>query len=115
MATSSTNAKNGSKGAVEAKGTTTNDGAGYTVVDYSFGGQDTVVDWGTTSMAAAIMKVAKSQEYGTPSGYTVFKSVCARWNHHLHDNLLELWCRHCDQCFCHRQDAKLLWTMPQGQ
>ncbi|MEW6103195.1 MAG: hypothetical protein AB1630_05180 [bacterium] len=66
----STNAQNGATGAVEVKGTTTNDGPSYTVGNWTYGGADSVSDWGTSSIAAAIMKVSKSLTYGTPSGYT---------------------------------------------
>ncbi|MEW6680115.1 MAG: hypothetical protein AB1297_03695 [bacterium] len=63
------NAQNGQTGSVEIKGTTTDDGPAYTVDAWTYGGTDSVSDWGTTSIAAAIMKVSKSLTYGTPSGY----------------------------------------------
>lgn len=63
-------ALNGQTGSTEIKGTTTNDGPSYTVDTWVYGGVDSLSDWGTTSVGAAVMNVSKSLEYGTPSGYT---------------------------------------------
>jgi uncharacterized repeat protein (TIGR01451 family) len=62
-------AKNGASGSVEVRGTTTDDGPAYIVRGSVYGGPDVVGDWGTTSVAAAIMRITKSFVYSAPSGY----------------------------------------------
>ncbi|MEW6006706.1 MAG: hypothetical protein AB1595_00905 [bacterium] len=62
-------ASNYSSATVRTLGTTTYDGGSYTVGAWIYGGTDTVFDFSTTTVAAAIMKVSKTLEYETPSGY----------------------------------------------